>query len=122
MTKIGGISDFISKNSGEAIMWTKWARPDFSSNKRGAAKQLQRDSYRFQGARSVVSGIFSTKQDAAAACTLPYHMESMFIFVSFRGISQAVSDDDRGTKSGRKNADGEKHMFVLKHNLYQIPR
>ena len=70
----------------------------------------------------MVSGIFSTKQDAAAACTLSYHMESMFIFVSFRGISQAVSDDDRGAKSGRKNADGEKHMFILEHNLYQIPR
>jgi len=70
----------------------------------------------------VVVGIFSTRQNAAAACTLPYHMESMFIFVSFRGISQAVSDDDRGAKSSRKNADGKKHMFMLEHNLYQIPR
>jgi hypothetical protein len=69
----------------------------------------------------VVSGIFSTKQDAAAACTLPYHMESMFIFVSLRGISQAVSDDDRGAKSSRKNADGKKHISILEHNLYQIP-
>jgi hypothetical protein len=70
----------------------------------------------------VVSGIFSTKQDAAAACTLPYHMEPMFIFVSFRSISQAVSDDDRSAKSSGKNADGKKHIFILEHNLYQIPR
>jgi hypothetical protein len=49
-------------------------------------------------------------------------MESIFIFVSFRSISQAVSDDDRGAKSSRKNADGKKHMFMLEHNLYQIPR
>ena len=49
-------------------------------------------------------------------------MEPMFIFVSFRSISQAVSDDDRGAKSSRKNADGKKHMFMLEHNLYQIPR
>jgi hypothetical protein len=69
-----------------------------------------------------MSGIFSTEQDAAAACTLPYHMESVFIFVSFRGISQAISDDCRGAKSSRKNADGKKHIFILEHNLYQIPR
>ncbi len=49
-------------------------------------------------------------------------MESMFIFVSFRSISQAVSDDDRGAKSSRKNADGKKHMFMLEHNLYQVRR
>ena len=68
----------------------------------------------------MVSGIFSAKQDAAAACTLPYHMESMLIFVSFRSISQAVSDDDRSAKSSGKNADGKKHMSILEHNLYQI--
>jgi len=70
----------------------------------------------------VVSRIFSTKQDAAAACTLPYHMESMLIFVSFRSISQTVSDDDRSAKNSGKNADGKKHMFILEHNLYQIRR
>ena len=69
-----------------------------------------------------MSGMFSTKQDAAAAGTLSYHMEPMLIFVSFRSISQAVSDDDRGAKSSRKDADGKKHMFILEHNLYQIPQ
>ena len=69
-----------------------------------------------------MSGIFSTKQDAGAAYTLPYHMESMLIFVSFRGISQAVSDDDRSAKSSGKDADSKKHMFILEHNLYQILR
>jgi hypothetical protein len=69
----------------------------------------------------VVSGIFSTKQDAAAACALPYHMESMFIFVSFRGISQAVSEDDRGAKSSRKNADGKKHIFMIGAQLIPNP-
>jgi hypothetical protein len=49
-------------------------------------------------------------------------MEPIFIFVSFRSISQAVSDDDRGAKSSRKNADGKKHMFMLEHNLYQVLR
>ena len=49
-------------------------------------------------------------------------MEPMLIFVSFRSISQAVSDDNRGAKSSRKDADGKKHMFVLEHNLYQIPQ
>jgi len=59
-----------------------------------------------------MSGIFSTKQDAGAAYTLPYHMESMLIFVSFRGISQAVSDDDRSAKSSGKDADSKKHIYV----------
>jgi hypothetical protein len=49
-------------------------------------------------------------------------MEPMFIFVSFRSISQAVSDDDRGAKSSGKNADGKKHILMFEHNLYQIPR
>ena|SRR5438552_10927907 len=49
-------------------------------------------------------------------------MEPMFIFVSFRSISQAVSDDDRSAKSSRKNADGKKHIFMLEHNLYQVLR
>lgn len=49
-------------------------------------------------------------------------MESMFIFVSFRSVSQAVRDDDRGAKSSCKNANGKKHMFRLEHNLYQVLR
>ena len=69
----------------------------------------------------MVSGIFSTKQDAAAACTLPYHMESMLIFVSFRSISQAVSDDDRSAKSSGKNADGKKHIFHIGAQLIPNP-
>jgi hypothetical protein len=46
-------------------------------------------------------------------------MEPILIFVSFRSISQAVSDDDHGAESSRKNADGKKHMSILEHNLYQ---
>jgi hypothetical protein len=67
----------------------------------------------------MVPGMFSAKEDAGAACTLANDMETILIFVSFRSVSQAVGDDNRGAKSSRKNAEGEKHMSIFEHNLYQ---
>jgi hypothetical protein len=49
-------------------------------------------------------------------------MEPIFIFVSLRSSTQAVSDEDPGAKSSRKNADGKKHMFMVEQKLYQVLR